>query len=133
MMTMQSKLHELCNDCVTSLQSPLQDQPKTLAPVGFDWITIMTLLIPLLTEWLQGSCLAKRSASDLEGLMAKGDIWSKVCMNHGARQLRLQHDITLGKEHKEAILLTLKNKAKDGKLEPALQEVKDVFSVTDIW
>ena len=130
---MKSKLDVLCADCAAALVAKKQSEGSVTPPKGFDWLSIISLLLPLLTEWLSGSCLAKQSAKDVEDLISQNGIWSKIALNQCCRRLEKESKISLSRSQRDEIASTLAVKASKGELEPALNEVKDAFSIDSIW
>jgi hypothetical protein len=134
----KSKLDKLCTDCSADLdtaskQSEASGLKGVAAPKGFEWISIITLLLPLLTEWLGGSCLARQGAKNVQELVKSNGLWSKVAMSQCCRQLKKDEGIDLNREQRDAVSNVLAVKASKGELEPVLDEVNDAFNIDSIW
>ena len=91
-------------------------------PVGFDPASLLTIVLPILTEMLSG-CMAQRGRRSVEQRLENPDVWTRIAMNRAIRRGARESGIRVTEWERDVVRDGLQSFSSSGGMTDVLDEV----------
>jgi len=91
-------------------------------PVGFDPASLLTIVLPILTEMLSG-CMSQRGRRSVEQRLENPDVWTRIAMNRAIRRGSRESGIRVTERERDIVRDGLQSFSASGGMADVLDEV----------
>ena len=91
-------------------------------PVGFDPASLLTIVLPILTEMLSG-CMSQRGRRSVEQRLENPDVWTRIAMNRAIRRGSRESGIRVTERERDIVRDGLQSFSSTGGMADVLDEV----------
>ena len=91
-------------------------------PVGFDPASLLTIVLPILTEMLSG-CISQRGRRSVEQRLENPDVWTRIAMNRAIRRGSRESGIRVTERERDVVRDGLQSFSSTGGMADVLDEV----------